>query len=106
MRKIGIALSVCVAVAAMTVRGMADVRSLPIPDGESWWGIGGGWGRDMPFGAKSSFAADLRTSNAGHPVASLLVSDRGRYVWCDDPVGLKITNGTMRIESDRGKISL
>ena len=86
--------------------GEGDEFVLELSADENWWGLGGGWGLSMPFTAKSGFAADIRGSNGGHPVASLLVSDRGRYIWCDEPVGLLVTNGTMRLESDRGKITL
>ena len=86
--------------------GEGDELSLKLSVDESWWGLGGGWGRFMPFTAESGFAADIRKSNAGHPVASFLVSDKGRYIWCDEPVGLLVTNGMMRLESDRGKIEV
>ena len=86
--------------------GSGDTLSLTLAADENWWGLGGGWGRDMPFNAKSGFAADIRVNNGGHPVMPLLVSDKGRYIWCDDPIGFVVTNGTMRITSDRGKISL
>ena len=83
-----------------------DRLVLELSADENWWGLGGGWGRAMPFTATSGFAADIRVGSSGHPCASFLVSDKGRYIWCDDPVGLTVTNGTMRICSDRGKIEL
>lgn len=100
MKAIGLAVLCCVATAR------ADFVERELAEDENWWGLGGAWGRQMPFNAKSGFAVDTRRTNAGHPVAPLLVSDRGRFLWCDDPLALEVTNGVLRVTSDRGRIEL
>ena len=65
------------AVGAMTV--------IPIEKGEHWWG--GAWdlGGDMPLDDTSDYVMDLREGCKFQGNASLFVSDRGRWVWSDDP---------------------
>src|SRR6476469_668624 len=65
---------------------------VPLSPGERWWGGAVADGTAMPFGA-AHHHRDLAT-NAGYvdePAAGanqsapLLISDRGRYVWSDQP---------------------
>ena len=79
------------------------VRMLP---GEKWWGLCNAFGREMPFTEKTRFSADLRRDNYSHQALSLLVSDRGRAVWCPEPVGAEIADGAIRLVSDAGSIEL
>ena len=74
--------------------------------GESWWGLGGGFGRRMPFDAATDFKCDLRVSNYANPAASLIISDKGRVIWCGEPVEATIGGGTIRLVSDRGDVVL
>ena len=74
--------------------------------GESWWGLAGGFGRRMPFDAASDFKCDLRVSNYANAAASLLLSDRGRVIWCAEPVEATIGGGTISLVSDGGEIVL
>ena len=78
-----------------------SVRMLP---DEKWWGLSNAFGAEMPFDVKTSFSCDLRKSNYNHQALSLLVSDRGRILWCDEPVGVTIGGGTISVESDAGEI--
>ena len=77
------------------------VEMLP---GEKWWGICNNFGREMPFTEKSEFKCDLRRSNYSHQSLSFLCSDRGRAVWCKEPVGVAISGGKIELVSDRGEI--
>ena len=74
--------------------------------GESWWGLAGGFGRRMPFDETTDFKCDLRVSNYANAAASLLLSDKGRVIWCDGPVEATIGGGTISLVSDRGDIAL
>jgi alpha-glucosidase len=76
-----------------------------LPD-ENWWGLGSAFGRRMPFNAGSDFKCDLRVSNYANPAASLLLSDRGRVIWCAEPVEATIGDAQIRLVSDRGEIVL
>ena len=79
------------------------VRMLP---DEKWWGLCSNFGRQMPFTEKSDFFCDLRTSNYSHQSQSVLVSDKGRVLYCDAPVEATIGGGTIKFVSERGKILL
>ena len=85
---------------------LADFLSLNMLPGEHWWGLCSGFGREMPFTEASDFSCDLRLDNYSHQSLSFLCSDRGRVVWCAEPVGVKIANGEIAIKSDKGEIVL
>ncbi|MBR4616492.1 MAG: hypothetical protein IKO55_12860, partial [Kiritimatiellae bacterium] len=69
-------------VACMLLSVCAEDRQIDMLAGENWWGLCSEFGRQMPFNAKSDFKCDLRLSGYRHQSMSLLVSDRGRAVWC------------------------
>lgn len=84
----------------------ADELSVKMLPSENWWGLGSNFGRQMPFNAKSDFQCDLRVSNYSHQCLSFLASDKGRVIYCAEPVDATICGGTIRFVSDRGKITL
>jgi len=83
--------------------GSLTVKMLP---GEKWWGLCNFFGREMPFTCESDLKCDLRLDNYSHQALSFLCSDRGRAIWCPEPVGARISGGTIELESDRGEIVL
>ena len=89
-----------------TLAVSAETRTINMLPEENWWGVDNNFGRAMPFNAKSDFSCDLRMDNYAHQSLSLLVSDKGRAVWCAEPVGVKISGGVVRFESDCGEIVL
>jgi len=93
----------CVALAGSL---LADVREISMLPEENWWGIDNNFGRDMPFNARKEFKTDLRLDNYAHQALSLLVSDKGRAVWCSEPVGISVSKGVISLESDTGEIIL
>ena len=84
----------------------ADTLSFDMLQGEKWWGLCNSFGREMPFSAETKFECDLRLENYGHQSLSFLCSDRGRVAWSAEPVGVKIANGRISMESDSGEIVL
>ena len=92
-----------IAVAA-TSFAFADVCSVKMLPGEKWWGVCNSFGRDMPFSEKSDFSCDLRLDNYSHQSLSFLCSDKGRTIWCKEPVGVVIKDGKIAFESDKGEI--
>ena len=83
-----------------------DTLVLKMLPGEKWWGLCNNFGREMPFSETTDIAFDLRLDNYAHQTLSFLCSDKGRAIWCPEPVGVKIANGTIRLESDKGRITL
>ena len=94
------------AVFASTVCVHADSLSVKMLAGEKWWGLCNNFGRQMPFTEKTDFACDLRKDNYSHQSLSFLCSDRGRAVWCAEPVGVRISGGEIALKSDSGEIVL
>ena len=78
---------------------------------ERWWGGAVADGQAMPFGTRPHHR-DLRTnagfvdepSGGANQSAPLLLSDRGRYVWSDDPFAFTFDDG--RLIVDGGDIRL
>ena len=83
-----------------------EKSSVRMLSGENWWGLCSDFGRQMPFNEKSDFQCDLRICNYSHQSQSILVSDKGRVLYCDAPVEVVIGGGTINFASDRGKILL
>ena len=103
MSFIALSFATLAALGTPAVAGSLEVRMLP---GEHWWGLCNNFGRAMPFTEKSAFSCDLRRSNYSHQSLSFLCSDKGRAVWCAEPVGVKISDGKIIVESDKGEIVL
>ena len=86
-------------VALLTSGAFAETLSVKMLDGENWWGGANYFGSQMPFTQKTALAIDLTKSGFANQYASMLISDKGRVVWCDDQTVLTITNGTIRMVS-------
>jgi hypothetical protein len=95
--------TVAVLVLLCCLPGMADSKVINLLDGENLWGGCVTDGRAMPFG-KVAFERDLYGSTRGNQAQPLLISDRGRYVWCEEPFKFSFEGRTLRIESREGKI--
>ena len=92
----------------MDTNAKTEIRSLDVAmlPGERWWGLCNNFGREMPFTERTDFKIDLRLDNFGHQALSFLCSDKGRVIWCPEPVGVKIAGGTIHVEADKGDITL
>ncbi|MBQ3809236.1 MAG: glycoside hydrolase [Kiritimatiellae bacterium] len=86
--------------------GGAGGRILEMLPGEKWWGLCNAFGREMPFTEKTELSLDLRRDNYAHQALSFLCSDKGRAIWCPEPVGVEIGGGMIRLECDKGEIEL
>lgn len=100
------AVAAALAAGALALSLPAGERTVKMLPGESWWGLCSAFGRQMPFDEKTDFRCDLRANNYSHQSLSLLVSDRGRVLWCPEPVEAAIGGGEIALTSDRGEIAL
>jgi len=77
----------------------AETVTLDLLPGEYWWGgtVGGGW--RMPVGANGKEQLDLRVASDGNQAAPLLLSTKGRWVWCEDAFKYTIENGRLTVET-------
>ena len=77
----------------------AEVKTIDLLPGELWWGgtVAGGW--KMPLGEKSDYAKDLRVDSDGNQAAPLLLSTKGRWVWCEDAFKYTFKDGRLTVET-------
>lgn len=56
---------------------------LPLLPGEQWWGGAAQFGYKMPFSNTNGFAYNLYSDASGNQSCPLLISNKGRWLWCD-----------------------
>lgn len=96
----------CAVILVVTNALSGETRSVKMSEGECWWGVANAFGTNMPFTVDTKIAFDLRTDGWGNQTASFLVSNRGREIWCDDETVIAISNGVIRIRSNRAPIEV
>lgn len=67
--------------------------------GEHFWGGAVVHAAEQPFDERTEYECDLLTAD-GNQSAPLLVSDKGRYIWCDRAFKFKISCGCIEIFDD------
>lgn len=90
------ALVTLVLAASAIARDTAHLRLLP---GEHWWAGVIGESHLMPLGARSTYAFDFDGDTANNQGQPLLISDKGRFLWCDEPFAFRIAGGEITAES-------
>ena len=75
---------------------------LTLEPGELWWGGATADGLRMPYG-KTDRKLDLRFDNHTNQTSPMLVSNHGRWLWCDDPIVYEFKAGKLTVDSDGGK---
>jgi alpha-glucosidase (family GH31 glycosyl hydrolase) len=83
--------------------GAAETQVIPLLDGEQFWGGCVTDGRAMPFGDEA-FKRDLFGNTRGNQAQPLLISNKGRYVWSEEPFAFEFDGGKLTLESKGGKI--
>ena len=107
MSKTNLVMLGTLALVLVSVAGRADTRTIPLSPDEHWWGLGVAWAEKMPITRGSRpFVADLAVSNDVRMGVSLLVSDRGRYVWCERPASFKVTEDALTVKAEGAAVEL
>ena len=75
--------------------------TVTIQENEKWWGGAVNDGRNMPY--KKGFSFDLYGNNKGNQIQPLLISNKGRIIWSEEPFKFTFTATTIEIEA-RGKV--
>ena len=88
-----------VAALAASLGAFAETKEIPLLPGEYWWGGTVGGGYRMPLGEKSDYRKDLRVDSDGNQAAPLLLSTKGRWVWCEDAFKYTVKNGVLTVET-------
>lgn len=71
--------------------------------GEVWWGGAVTLGNKMPFGT-AAIAVNLDGDNMGNQAAPLLLSSRGRYIWCEKAFSFSVEGDSVRVSSPGNRI--
>lgn len=74
-------------------------KTIEILKGEKWWGGLIDVAEKMPFDQTTAFFADIRHDTSYNQCNPLLISDAGRYIWCEEYFSLNISGGVIQIES-------
>jgi alpha-glucosidase (family GH31 glycosyl hydrolase) len=84
-------------------QGFASTKVIPLLEGEGFWGGCVTDGRAMPFG-KATFERDLYGNTGGNQAQPLLISNKGRYIWSEEPFKFSFDSKSLKLESKGGKI--
>jgi alpha-glucosidase len=112
MKKITlILLAICLSVSVFAQIFKSEIKPLP---NEKWYGAYAAKAycntplKDITFQpyAANEKKKDLRIDNRGNQAAPLLTSNKGRYVWSEEPFIFEFVNGTLIIESDFEKVNV
>ena len=102
-----------IAFVAFTPPGLAQKQDVPtqgtpyettLLPGELWWGGLSRDGSRMPYTSQTSLTRDLWANNDENQSQPLLISNRGRYVWCEEPIKYSFQKGTLTVTSRTGVI--
>ena len=68
-----------------------------ILDGEYWWGVSSAESKHQPFDKSSEYFYDMyKGYNQTMP---LLLSNLGRYIWCDKPMKVRFSGGVIYLDA-------
>jgi alpha-glucosidase (family GH31 glycosyl hydrolase) len=81
-----------------------DEVKLNILQNEYWWAGLSSKGHEMPYDANSEVSYDMWGDNKGNQAQPLLLSSKGRYIWCEDPIQYTFNKGELIVSSRHGEI--
>jgi len=87
--------------------GFSDEKDrvvIEIYQGEFWWGGLSSKGHETPYDASSIVKYNLWGDNFGNQAQPLLISSKGRFVWCEEPMEYSFENGKLIVTSSNCKI--
>ena len=82
----------------------SDKVVLTIDQDEYWWAGLSSKGHETPYDATTVVTYDLWGDNQGNQAQPLLLSSKGRYVWCEDPIKYSFNKGKLTVTTKTGKI--
>lgn len=74
-------------------------KTIPFLPDEYWWGGRALDAQDMPYHQRTVFSRELSNNLGGNQACPFLVSNQGRYLWCETPFGVKFKSGQINITS-------
>lgn len=77
---------------------------LQILDGEYWWGGLSSVGHETPYDSSSAISHNMWGDNKGNQAQPLLLSNKGRYVWSEEPIQYQFNQGKIKVNTRSGEI--
>ena len=68
-------------------------------ENEHWWGGCAADGSRMPFTAETEFQRVMAPNTTNNQANPVLLSDCGRYVWCEEGMTFSFSKGVLEVES-------
>lgn len=81
-----------------------SILRLALKDGEFWYGGCVSDGINMPYGSKKNFKQSLIVNNTSNQAVPLLLSNHGRYVWCEKGFEFSFEEGILTVCSPGAEI--
>lgn len=86
------------------VPAFSQTVTMPLLQNEKWWGGAVQYGYRMPFSDAGNFSNNLYGDNTGNQSVSLLISNRGRWIWSEAPFEYTFKNKTVTISVSNAAI--
>ncbi len=96
MKKITLNIFLVVYFTANTIAQTSHLK-LIVLDQEKWWCGIINHGHLMPFSSTAKYANNLLGNNEGNQVQPLLLSNKGRYIWSEEPFSFRFEDGEMTV---------
>jgi alpha-glucosidase (family GH31 glycosyl hydrolase) len=71
---------------------------------EQWWGGFTRYGMNMPYNKNTVVTVDMWANNDENQTQPLFISNKGRYIWCEDPIKFAFDKGQLTVSSRTGVI--
>lgn len=76
-----------------------NIKNISILENEKWWGGCVNHGGEMPFDANSTATLDLYNVSPQNQTMPLLLSSKGRLIWCEEGFIANFNEGVISLES-------
>ncbi len=77
---------------------------IKIIEGEYWWAGLSSIGHEAPYNEKSIVSIDQWGNNFGNQAQPLLLSNKGRFIWSEEPLKFQFESGHLSVSVKRGTI--
>ena len=78
-------------------------KEISITEDEKWWGGAVLDGRNSPLNDQP-FVYDQFGNCKANQAAPLFISNKGRYIWSENPLNIEITEGKILLDTTRGRV--
>ena len=77
---------------------------LQIQQGEKWFGGAVNDAHLMPF--QNGYSLNMNADTRGNQAAPLLISTKGRFIWCDEPFKISVNQNTLTIAPTKTPLTI